>query len=91
MIEGMEFSIGEVGSGEEKRTERRHGKGELFIEVERAEDCEEEQPEEVETWGVYFQGSEKTLLGLFWDQELANIFMESVRNTNVLQKVKEIS
>lgn len=68
-----------------------HEKGEIFIEKELHESADEEDEEDIENWGVYIQGKEKTLLGLFWDKELAGLFMNSVKNSKVLEKVLEIA
>lgn len=88
----MEIIGSEVGwSGEKEDSEVRRRKGEIFIEMEVTEMWEEEEPEEVETWGVYLQGDEKTLLGLFWDEELAAVFRDAVSKSKVLEKVREIS
>jgi hypothetical protein len=62
--------------------------GELFIEAELTEANLED--EEVESWGVYLQGKEKTLLGLFWDQELARMFLGTINGSKLLEKVKKI-
>lgn len=84
-------------SGEHFEEAATHSKGDLFVaretffeedfDVEGEEEAEEEAP----SYGVYFQGKEKTLLGLFWDEELAKLFMDSIKNSKVLEKVKEIA
>jgi len=78
--------------------EATHSKGELFVARESffeedfdVENIDEENEEEAPSYGVYFQGKEKTLLGLFWDEELAKLFMNSVKNSKILEKVKEIA
>jgi len=67
-----------------------HNRGDIFIERDISE-VQEEDDSEIESWGVYFQGKDKTLLGLFWDKELAQLFVDAVRDSRVLDKVKEIA
>ncbi|MFL5729432.1 MAG: hypothetical protein ACJ75J_08080 [Cytophagaceae bacterium] len=67
-------------------TEVQHSEGELFIDRDKTYELEEGDPE---AYGVYFQMREKTLLGLFWDKALAEVFMNCVRSSDQLQKLKE--
>jgi hypothetical protein len=69
---------------------REHNRGDIFIERDISE-AQEEDDSEIESWGVYFQGKDKTLLGLFWDKELAKLFVDAVKDSKALDKVKEIA
>lgn len=80
-------------SGELFGEEENHSAGELFVEREYLEEDLEEvsEEDEIPTWGVYYQGKEKTLLGLFWDEEMAYLFLGSVKSSTLFEKVKEIA
>jgi hypothetical protein len=81
---------------EDSYREQNHNKGDLFVERERGEEeIEDELDSDVEedlpSWGVYYQGKEKTLLGEFWDKELAVLFRNALEKSSLLEKVKEIA
>jgi hypothetical protein len=79
---------------EDSYREEHHSKGELFIERESSEIIDELDPdmeEDVPSWGVYYQGKGKTLLGQFWDRELAELFRNSLEKSSLLEMVKGIA
>lgn len=80
-------------SNENQNDEGFHTKGEVFIEKERKDEAvevEDETDTDIESWGVYLQGKDKTMLGLFWDYKLAELFLDTVKKSDVLKKVKEM-
>ena len=69
-------------------------KGGIQLIVEREKSFEEEEEEatgKVESWGVYFPSPEKTLIGLFWDKEIANFFKDSIQGSPLLNNLKKIA
>lgn len=50
-----------------------------------------EEEEEVETYGVYYNGSkERSLLGLFWDEKMAKLFVEAVKSSEIYNEIKSV-
>lgn len=66
------------------------GNVQLIVEKEKSfEEEEEELADKVESWGVYIPSPEKTLVGLFWDKEIAEFFKDALQKSpliNTLQK-----
>src|SRR5687767_9665336 len=64
----------------------------LIIEREQSfEEEEEESTGKVESWGVYIPTPEKTLIGLFWDKEIAQFFKDSIQDSPILDNLKKIA
>jgi hypothetical protein len=60
----------------------------LFIQREQSYEDEEN----IEAWEVYMRSqSEEILFGIFWDKEIANFFMNCVKDSPLLNKVKNVS
>ena len=54
------------------------------------EEEEEETSGKVESWGVYMQSEQKTLIGLFWDKEIASFFKDTIQNSPLLDNLKKL-
>jgi hypothetical protein len=67
-------------------TETKYKEGELFMERDKTFELEEGDPE---AYGVYIQLKEKTILGLFWDKALGEVFMNCVKGSEQLRKIQE--
>src|SRR5690606_37197782 len=68
-------------------------KSSVTLVIEREKSFEEEEEEtsgKVESWGVYLQSEKKTLIGLFWDKELASFFKDSIQNSPLLDNLKKL-
>ncbi|WP_156027071.1 hypothetical protein [Sporocytophaga myxococcoides] len=45
--------------------------------------------EEIDSYGVYLQCEDQTILGLFWNKDLADIFMKSIADSDAINNIKK--
>ncbi|GAL85949.1 hypothetical protein MYP_3178 [Sporocytophaga myxococcoides] len=64
-------------------------KGEIFIDKAIGDPSSEVEGEEIESWGVYLQGNDRTILGLFYNRDLADIFLNSIKDSDVLKNIEK--
>lgn len=78
-----------VKGGEGKEMENSTGPvikdSELSIEVDKTYSEEEGE----QAYGVYMSTSDKILLGIFWDEELAKFFMQSLKDSDLLHTLEK--
>jgi sucrose-6-phosphate hydrolase SacC (GH32 family) len=71
---------------ESSASEIKHKEGELFIERDKTYELEDEDQE---AFGVYIQLKDKITLGVFWDKVLAEFFLNSIKSSDLLPKIKK--
>ncbi len=87
----MESKKGSSRAGENVISEGgvKHKKGELFIAKAIGDVNSDVEGDEIDSWGVYFQGEDQTILGLFYNEDLAEIFLNSIKDSDALNNIKK--
>jgi hypothetical protein len=77
------------GSNEDQN-EKKSNESQAKLFIQRDQSYEDE--ENIAAWGVYMRKqSEEILFGIFWDKEIANFFMNCIKDSPLLSKVKNPS
>ena len=79
---------------EDQSTSTKSSSSSIQLVVERESSFEEEEEEsadKVESWGVYIANPEKTLVGLFWDKEIAQFFKDAVQDSPLIKTLGKVA